>query len=261
MKNLSHAALISLATPLLWIWTCFGPCYAQDSSRGADPIPPKAVAPQEQPPPPSPTPPATPAAPPVAAKPTTAKVDLGKVTGHVYTNSQLGFSIGFPKGWRVLNTSESDAMMAKNEDRLAKEDPTLKIRAQKSRTSTTRLLTVASMLGGTMTERLGILTDDYGDQPGEVSAERIMKWMVWSNKARKLPIKYLSEPKELVIGDRKLWKATWTESDGDVVQYAIQYVMTEGNRDVQFILVSSTEAGVTDLEPIMKTLKFFPPTQ
>lgn len=256
MRNASRTALISVATLFLLASVCIGSeCHAQTPSPQPDTNKLKTVAPQQQT---SPT-----AAKPPAPDQTAVRPDTGSISGNVYTNPYFGFSIAFPKSWKVVQGGRAKAQLARNEVRLGKNDPAPKRRAPKPRASSIPLLTVTANTPertGLHQERLGILADDFSNQKGQVSAELVVRSMQWTARLANPPIEYLGNPRQVTLGDKKLWKISWKETVNGVALYAVQYLTVEKKYSVQFNLVSPKQAELADLEPVMQTLKFFPPT-
>lgn len=84
--------------------------------------------------------------------------------------------------------------------------------------------------------------------------------MLWTARLAKPPIKYLGNPQKVTVGDKKLWKTSWTETVNGVALYAVQYLTVEKKYGLQFNLVSPNQSELADLEPVIQTLKFSPPT-
>lgn len=255
MRNAPHSALVTVATLFLLASVGIGPeCHAQAPSPQPD-AKPKAVAPQQQTSPP--------VAKPLTPEQTAVQPDTSSISGNVYTNPYFGFSIAFPKGWRVVQSSRAQAQLRRNEVRLRKDEPAPRRRAPKPRTTIIPLLTVTANTPertGLLQERFGILADDLSNQTGQLTAETVVRWMLLTARLANPPIKYLGNPRQVSVGDKKLWKMSWTETANGVVLYAVQYLTVEKKYSVQFNLVGPKQAELDDLEPVMQTLKFFPPT-
>ena len=253
MRNASHTALVTVAGLLLLASVCVG--LECDAHAQAPSPQPKTVPPYQQTSPPVAKPPAPDQA---AVQP-----DTGSISGSVYTNPYFGFSIAFPKGWKVVQSGRAKAQLGRNEVRLRKDDPAPRRRAPKPRTSSIPLLTVTANTPertGLLQERFGILADDFSNQKGQVSAELVVRSMQWTARLANPPIKYLGNPQKVTVGDKKLWKTSWTETVNGVALYAVQYLTVEKKYSVQFNLVSPNQSELADLEPVIQTLKFFPPT-
>ncbi len=254
MKNASHTALISIGTLFLLASVCIGPeCYAQAPSPQPDTNKLKTAAPRQQTSPPVAKPP--------ASDQTAVRPDTGSISGNVYTNPYFGFSIAFPQGWKVVQSGRTKAQLGRNY--VGTDDPAPKRRAPRPRTSSIPLLTVTPntpQRTGLLQERFGILADDLSNQKGQVNAEFLLRSMLWEARLANPPIKYLGNPQQVTVGDKKLWKTSWTETVNGVVLYAVQYLTVEKKYSVQFNLVSPHQAELADLEPVMQTLKFSPPT-
>jgi hypothetical protein len=253
MRNVSHVVRVVVLALFLFAYFCIGlESHGQLPASPPDTKQPMAAVPRQQTAPPATTRPA-----PVR---TAVQPNSGSISGNVYTNAYFGFSIAFPKGWKAVQGGVTRAQLEKNEERMGKVDSAP--RSATPRTSNIPLLTVTQSASeglGSLQERFGILADDLSNQKGLISATAVMRWMLMSTQIENPSLKYLGRPQQVTIGNHEMWKLSWTEPVKGIDQYAVQYLMVEKKHEVQFILVSQNEATLTDIEPIMRSLKFFPP--
>jgi len=184
-------------------------------------------------------------------QPTGMEKNGGSMTNGVYTNSIFGFSLKPPPGWAVVPSRDP---MATNPD--AASNPLLKT-AHVNRT----LLVMtenAPMRRASERKSLQILATRL---MGEQNPESAHNYLIYSEKTAKekgMPVEYLGDPEEVTINGEKLWKITSNETVGGAPQHVEQYVVARQSILLQFFIVSPTEPGLKDLEPVIQSLQFKP---
>ena len=250
MRNAVRVARVAVFA--LFLFTSFfirPTCHAQTPASPPDTQHPMAAVPRLQ------------TAPPAIKRPAPVRTPLrpnsGSISANVYTNPYFGFSIAIPEGWKVVQTGVTRAQL---EQRLGHVDSGP--RSPMPQTSNMPLLTVTANAAeglGSLQKRFGVVADDLSNQKGMNNTTTVMRWMMMSTQIGSPSLKYLGKPQKVTMGGQEMWKLSWTEPVRGIDQYAVQYLMVEKKHALQFILVSPNEAGLTDVEPIMRSLKFFPP--
>lgn len=71
-----------------------------------------------------------------------------------------------------------------------------------------------------------------------------------------MQVSYKGIPERVTIHDHPFSKATLVQMTDGSEQHIEQYVTTDGQTLLQFILISPTEEGLKDLQPTIQSLKF-----
>ncbi len=98
---------------------------------------------------------------------------------------------------------------------------------------------------------------------GEQNPESAHNYLIYSQKTAKekgMAVEYLGDPEEVTINGEKLWKIASNETVSGAQQHVEQYVVARQSILLQFFIVSPTEPGLKELEPVIQSLQFKPIT-
>ena len=187
------------------------------------------------------------------------RADGSTITGTHYWNPYFGFSIELPRGWVIPAQQEVDTMQEKNIKNLVKEDPVLQEEAARSRiTSTPPLVVIENNAGKEGFDRRGfeLIASDISAEQGPLTPEAYLKAVAQFAKEKKLPVEYSGTPEKVTVNGTILWKTKLKETTNGHVQYVRQYVAIIKKCAVQYLLVGPDDAGLEELEPVIRSLHF-----
>jgi hypothetical protein len=182
------------------------------------------------------------------------------IAGDFYTNRYFGFSIELPKGWTIAPEKQVEAQQKATEDKLAETDPKLKEDVMRSRMlSGPTLVVVENTSGKEGFNRRGveILASDVSGEQEPLSGEAFFKAAAEVMRDRKLPVEYLGSAEKIMIAGETLWKARLKETTNGHVQFVREYLAFRKKCAVQFLLIGPDDAGLEELEPVIRSLHFF----
>jgi hypothetical protein len=184
--------------------------------------------------------------------PTGLGTNGGSIADGVYTNTLYRFSMKVPPGWAVVPPPQASAPATAG---AATPQPV----ANSQLTRTLLVMTEnAPLKKKTQRKSLQIVANHLSGDPGPTPAENYIAYAEKKAKEQGLPVEYKGPPESVTIHDHKLSKAILTQTtDGDLL-HVDQYVTTQGQALLQFVLISPDEAGLKALEPIIQSLEFKP---
>ena len=170
----------------------------------------------------------------------------GSIANDVYTNSMYGFSLHIPPGWVVVPVAAraTPATNGAPENHIQTFHPVL-------------IVTENSPLKKPYERKsIQVLATNMGVEPSATSAEDYLVHSQKTAKENAMGVTYQESPRPITINGRSFAKAEMQLSINGGEQHAEQYVTTEEQNLLQFVLVSPNEAGLKDLEPSIQSVRF-----
>jgi hypothetical protein len=183
--------------------------------------------------------------------PTGLAANGGSIANDVYTNTTYEFSMKVPPGWVVVPSKNPVAPS------MSSREAALMQAAQVN-----RVLLV-------MTENAP-LKKSVQRRSVQIVATRLLKkpmpnegeqYLVYSKRTaleRKMEVEYLGDPTEVTINGNKFWTIGLNQTMEGAVQHVEQYVATQGQVLLQFLIVSPDENGLQDLRPSIQSIDMKP---
>ena len=173
----------------------------------------------------------------------------GSITAGVYTNSIFGFSLQVPPGWVVAPATDPPPIKpAKGQSPSAATPQTNRVLL---------LLTENAPFKKSFQRRsIQVIATRLIATPLPTSGEEFLVYSQKTVKERNMPVEYIGDPKEVTINGRSLWEIDFNDNTSGALQHANQSVVLEKDVLLQFFLVSPDEAGLKNLQPYIRSLRF-----
>ena len=183
--------------------------------------------------------------------PTGLAANGGSIANDLYTNSTYGFSMKVPPGWVVVPSKNPVAPPAN-----AKEAALM----QAAQTNHVLLVMTenAPMKKSVERKSLQVVATRLLQKPVPNEGEQYLNYSKRTAAERKMAVEYLGDPKEVTINRAKFWTIGLNQTTERAVQHVEQYVTTQGSILLQFMLVSSDEKGLKDMEPWIQSIQMKP---
>jgi hypothetical protein len=177
--------------------------------------------------------------------PTGLAANGGSIASGVYTNSIYRFSLQVPPGWAVVPSSEGQNISSAQGEPGHQVNRVLLIMTEN-----------APRKKNPERKSLQIIATRLNEQPGPTAAEGFITYSERIAKEKGLPVKYKGLPKKLTIHDQPFSKISLTLTTDGQDQRIEQYVTTRAEVLLQFLLISPTDEGLKELQPVIQSLQF-----
>lgn len=173
----------------------------------------------------------------------------GSIANGVYSNSIYGFSLQIPPGWAVLPTqsakiagSESDSERPEVQSQIKQ---VILIMSEN-----------APMKRSVDRNQVQIIVMHLPNMPGPTAAEGYIAYSQRMAKEKGIPVEYKGSPESTKIHNQSFSKISLEENTEGSMQHIEQYVTTQGQALLQFLLISPNEDGLKTLEPVIQSVQF-----
>ena len=190
---------------------------------------------------------------------TVPRPDAGSISGTIYTNQFFGFSYEFPKGWTVLGTDVSRALLQMGGAMLSSGDPVLQD-AQRAVIQNDYPLFMAQeglTKGGGISQRsIQIRALKSSDELGMHSGKEFVEMLSASRKLFQGAIELAGPPEEFTAGGKKFWRGNLSAKVGNGNITASEIAIVEKGYLLLFSFVAPDAAGRDELVDTMQSLRF-----
>lgn len=177
------------------------------------------------------------------------QANSGSIIAGVYNNSVYGFSLQIPPGWVVMPAKDVTPVKPVK----ASAGPTMP-----SEPNHVLLLVTenAPLKQSYQRSSIQVVATRLTNQIAAASPSGYLTYSRQAAKEQGLAVQYLSEPKDVSIGGRKVSEIGLVDKTGGGARHVAQYVTIDKNVLMQFLLVSPDEAGLKELQPYIQSLRF-----
>ena len=177
-----------------------------------------------------------------------------EVNGNVYTNHYFGFSISYPKGWRLISPPVSSGTKSPS----GGTSGTIKSDSQNSEQRIFSLLLAAEGSPATSPQqwrRVGILASKLKDP--NISIPDHLKAGTEMLREKASRIQMIGAPKYITLAGKPFWKQRMTQEENGQSYNLETFVTKEKGYVLQIVFWALDETGTQALEPVIQSLRFF----
>ena len=183
--------------------------------------------------------------------------DGSTLSNNHYQNRFFDFTIDFPTGWLLFNSTEAKAGMEENKRKFIEAHPDMAYANNPNSGDPLLVVGEATAYKSSTTRRtFKILANDAsGEDPRDTSVD-YLNFIARMSKEGKLPFEFLTAPQFVTINGKKLGKAYVKMPWEGQVWFSAMYALRVKTYILQFIYISPDREGLAELEQLIETLKF-----
>jgi tetratricopeptide (TPR) repeat protein len=190
-----------------------------------------------------------------------ARPDDGSVSQNVYTNNFFGFSYEFPKGWTVLSSSASRAVVEMGSAMLATSDPTQQdVKQVVQRISYPLLFVMASAPKNQPLTVSTIQMSALAIGPSaHLSPDTLLNGIAAKLRGARTDIQVVRPPEKISISGREFWRAETAIPVNGGTSYNAQFVTLDKGYALLLILTAADQDTLGQMEQSVQTIRYLPP--
>lgn len=185
--------------------------------------------------------------------------DDGNIQKGVYLNTYFGLSFPIPDGWHILDDKNQEILRQEAIKQAVENDPTVKETIQDEQKTTWHLLSVFQYpMGTTPTNASIMIIAEKIPQGTNIASGRDYSIQSAQSLAKHPLYKQVSKVYDYSIGENAFSRVDFELGSQAVAGYQSNITMIRKGYAFSFVLVASTQEGLTQLEQVLGQTKFEP---